>query len=43
MRTALDLDPDIAVLAVDARDREQVKKTLLELLDIVLFRALATG
>lgn len=43
VRTALDLDPDIAVLAVDARDREQVKKTLLELLDIVLFRALATG
>lgn len=43
VRTALDLDPDIAVLEIDARDREQVKKTLLELLDIVLFRALATG
>lgn len=43
VRTALDLDPDIAVLEVDARRREQVKKTLLELLDIVLYRALAAG
>lgn len=43
VRAALDLDPDIAVIEVDARDREQVKRTLLELLDIVLFRALATG
>lgn len=41
VRTALDLDADIPVLQTDARDQGEVKKTILELLDIVLFRALA--
>ena len=43
VRAALDLDPDIAVLHADASDGVKVKKLLLELLDIVLHRALATG
>lgn len=43
VRAALDLDPDIAVLHIDATDGDRVKKLLLELLDIVLYRALATG
>jgi uncharacterized protein len=43
VRAALDLDPDIAVLHIDATNGARVKKLLLELLDIVLYRALATG
>ncbi len=38
---ALDLDPDVAVVTSDAREREHVKTTLLELLDVVLARAIA--
>lgn len=43
VRAALDLDPDIAVLHTDASDGAKVKKLLLELLDIVIYRAMATG
>lgn len=43
VRAALDLDPDIAVLHIDAADGSRVKKLLLELLDTVLYRAMATG
>ena len=43
VRVALDVDPDVAILEVDARDPYQVEKTLRDMLDIVLFRARATG
>lgn len=43
VRAALDLDPDIAVLHTDASDGAKVKTLILELLDVVLYRALATG
>ena len=41
IRTALDLAHDVPVIAADARVGEDVKDTLLALLDVVLARALA--
>ena len=41
IRTALDLAPDVPVIAADARVGDDVKDTLLALLDVVLARALA--
>jgi uncharacterized protein len=41
VRTALDVDPGIPVVSTDARSKDAVKATVLELLDIVLQRALA--
>jgi uncharacterized protein len=41
IRTALDLAPEIPVIAADARVGDDVKDTLLALLDVVLARALA--
>ena len=41
IRTALDLVPEVPVLAADAREPDEVKDTLLALLDVVLARALA--
>jgi signal recognition particle receptor subunit beta len=40
VRTALDVDPDVPVVATDARERATVKETLLVLLDVVLQRAM---
>jgi signal recognition particle receptor subunit beta len=40
-RTALGLAPDVPVIAADARVGDDVKDTLLALLDVVLARALA--
>jgi uncharacterized protein len=40
VRTALDVDPDVPVIATDARSRGAVKQTLLVLLDVVLQRAM---
>ncbi|MGL5859241.1 MAG: GTP-binding protein [Angustibacter sp.] len=39
VRAALDVDPDVPVISTDARSREAVKTTMLQLLDIVLRRA----
>jgi signal recognition particle receptor subunit beta len=41
VRTALDLAPEVPVLSADARVGDDVKDTLLALLDVVLARALA--
>jgi signal recognition particle receptor subunit beta len=41
--SALDLDPDVPVITVDARAREDVKATLVSLLDVVLARAVRAG
>jgi hypothetical protein len=41
IRTALDLAADVPVIAADARVGDDVKDTLLALLDVVLARALA--
>lgn len=38
-RTAVNVDPDVPVVAVDARDRESVKGAVLTLLHVVLARA----
>jgi uncharacterized protein len=43
LRAALDVDADIPVLPADATDPEAVKRVLLKLLDIVLYRALEAG
>lgn len=43
VRAALDLDADIAVLHTDACNAEMVRRLLLDLLDIVLYQAMATG
>jgi uncharacterized protein len=40
VREALDVDPDVPVVATDARSRAVVKQTLLVLLDVVLQRAM---
>src|SRR5512144_1004852 len=40
VRSALDVDPDVPVVATDARNRAMVKETLLVLLDVVLQRAM---
>ena len=39
VRTATDIDADVPVLTVDARDRESVKAVVLRLLDLILSRA----
>jgi signal recognition particle receptor subunit beta len=39
VREATDVDPDIPVITVDARDRAAVKATVLRLLDLILTRA----
>ncbi len=41
IRAALDIDEHIPVVTTDARYREDVKKTVLALLDVVLSRAMA--
>ena len=41
IRAALDIDESIPVVTTDARIREDVKKTVLSLLDVVLARAMA--
>jgi signal recognition particle receptor subunit beta len=41
VRIALDLGPDVPVIAADARVADDVKDALLSLLDVVLSRALA--
>jgi uncharacterized protein len=41
VRSALNIDPSIPVVTTDARNREEVKKTVLALLDVVLSRAMA--
>lgn len=41
IRAALDIDESIPVVTTDARNREDVKKTVLSLLDVVLARAMA--
>jgi uncharacterized protein len=41
IRTALDLAPEVPVIAADARVGDDVKDTLLALLDVVLQRALS--
>src|SRR5690349_22484436 len=43
VREALDVDPDVPVIATDARSRAAVKQTLLVLLDVVLQRAMGRG
>jgi signal recognition particle receptor subunit beta len=40
VRSALDVDPNVPVIATDARERGAVKETLLVLLDVVLQRAM---
>ena len=40
VRSALDVDQDVPVIATDARERGAVKETLLVLLDVVLQRAM---
>lgn len=40
VREALSIDPEVPVVTTDARDREQVKSTVLSLLDVVLARAM---
>jgi uncharacterized protein len=41
IRDALGIDPSMPIVTTDARSREAVKATLLELMDVVLSRALA--
>ncbi len=41
IRAALDIDAAIPIVTTDARNREDVKKTVLSLLDVVLARAMA--
>jgi uncharacterized protein len=41
IRDALGVDPGMPVVSTDARSREAVKHTLLQLMDVVLSRALA--
>ncbi len=41
IRAALDIDDAIPIVTTDARNREDVKKTVLSLLDVVLARAMA--
>jgi uncharacterized protein len=41
IREALGIDPSLPVVTTDARSREAVKETLLQLMDVVLSRALA--
>lgn len=41
VRTAANVDPDVPVVAVDARDRESMKQLVLTLLDLLLRRAQA--
>ncbi|MGL5825904.1 MAG: GTP-binding protein [Nocardioides sp.] len=43
LQAELDVDADVPVLMVDVRDREAVKRLLLQLLDVVLYRALEAG
>jgi len=43
VRAATNVDPDVPVVAVDARDRESVKGVVLTLLDVLLTRARAAG
>jgi uncharacterized protein len=43
VREATDVDPDIPVITVDARDRTAVKSVVLRLLDLILTRAKATA
>ena len=40
VRSALDVDSGVPVVATDARDRRMVKETLLVLLDVVLQKAM---
>lgn len=39
VREATDVDEDVPVIDIDARDREQVKLAVLELLQVILMRA----
>jgi signal recognition particle receptor subunit beta len=39
VRAATNVDPDVPVVAVDARDRESMKSLVLTLLDMLLSRA----
>ncbi len=41
VRSALNIDPTIPVISTDARSRDEVKKTVLSLLDVVLSRAMS--
>jgi uncharacterized protein len=41
VQQALNIDPDVPVVTTDARSREEVKKTVLSLLDVVLSRAVS--
>jgi uncharacterized protein len=41
VRAALNIDESIPVVTTDARNRDEVKKTVLALLDVVLSRAMA--
>ena len=41
VRAALQLDPDVPIVTTDARNRENVKESVLALLDVVLSRAIA--
>jgi signal recognition particle receptor subunit beta len=41
VRLALDVDPYVRLVECDARDRTSVKQVMLELLDLVLARAMA--
>jgi uncharacterized protein len=41
IREALSIDPEVPVVFTDARNREAVKQTVLDLLDVALRRALA--
>ncbi len=41
VRDALNLDPSIPIVSTDARSREEVKKTVLALLDVVLSKAMS--
>ncbi len=41
VRSALNIDPSIPVVTTDARNRDEVKKTVLSLLDVVLSRAMS--
>ncbi|GAA1268349.1 ATP/GTP-binding protein [Pseudonocardia aurantiaca] len=41
VRAATNVDPDVPVVAVDARDRESMKRLVLTLLDMLLSRARA--
>jgi uncharacterized protein len=41
VRAALQLDPDVPIVTTDARSRQNVKESVLALLDVVLSRAIA--